>query len=62
MDDKYLYEVNKINLYNISSCSKKLSFAEEQKICELAEIAESVSKFIRARPLGRGWSIFSTSW
>ena len=48
MDDKYLYKVNKINLYNISSCSKKLSFAEEQKICELAEIAEGVSEFIRS--------------
>ena len=46
MEDKSFYKVHENNLSNISSCFLKLSYAQEQKICDIAEIARDVSDYV----------------
>ena len=41
MEDKYSFDCHKVNLSNIASFSKEMSLVEEQRICEIAEIARS---------------------
>ena len=48
MEDRYSFEPNEINISNILSCSVKLSMTEEQKICELAEVARETAAFVKA--------------
>ena len=57
MEDNYSFFPSEINVSNISSFSVKLASVEEQKICELAEIANDASDFLK-KTLDDGLSFY----
>ncbi len=57
MEENYSFSPSEINLSNISSYSVKLAGVEEQKICELAEIARKAAEFVKLM-LDEGLSVY----
>ena len=57
MEDKYLFVSDEINLSNIASFSSEQSHIEEQRICELAEIAKQAAIFSK-KILDDGMSLY----
>lgn len=45
MEDRYLFLASEINLSNIAAFSSKQTALEEQRICDLAEIAKQAARF-----------------
>ena len=59
MEDNYSFISNSVSLSNIDSYSIKLSLIEEQKVCEVAEIARCASSFVKEK-LGEGFDFYES--
>lgn len=57
MEDRYLFLANEINLSNIAAFSREQTGLEEQRICDLAEIAKQAAHFSK-KLLLEGMSLY----